>query len=1143
MGADRSLAVDPKTGQIKVETERYLARFDGGVLTYLYSKPGKIAFIGGETPPAAMANRTGLYAEDEPKAEPFWLLPVLDGTERSAVSAEQKSELSCTVTYKGLVKVKTESGRFEADKAAVAGLAKDDSGTKEQSGRSAVDDKGGLFRSDAVLQLSVSVDEKSGDLLVSTAGSTVNECLVGSGFAFSGIMPKFVFYATKGCGLRQENDPDKNYFPLNCTLEWGNYTMSKRPGLSGELWNVPVTVIGSVEQPHSVFSIWCEDDEPFYKFFAGSKDGVTYATYSHTPYAENRKTQSVVWRINVFDGGWTEAAKPFAESMPRRGFTKTRAPWAKEISVIVQVSDLADSYLKPLEDLFPPEDRHHVMLYVQAWRKAGFDKNMWDYEPTDGFKSGAPKARADGFHVLAYMNPMICWGDASKIEDPELQAKVKEFKANGELDPINLELLPYAVHLNLALKSWREYHWSQAANLISKYGIDGIYLDCTYQTLPDGRGNIDGMNAYQGMKEYLDGLRRIKPDLYIGTEKPNELIAWGADFGLHTALEWNKGNEEGKARKTHPIVNYLLQHVMTSMIHTNNPYHYIRTVRHYHLSEEIAERSGQVAAMGYEPSFNSATETPSIKLWKHKARLFARRGIHPVFPEKWEPNVMSYYRAEDGTGFVFEETDYGSKFVERAKEGPIVHYARAWKKTSFKTSDGKMLGWIGQADDGTYIGLDNVDGAYVLFPDAETDPRLRIAELPENTRIVKFRMTDDIAAIELAAPDQAQPARIRFAFSKKPFRVAAPGQPNIPLDGDGAATIPANGPIAVIWTDGVIAPFEYAGRYIVPLPKDLTGTPDKPVRFRIGGEWDQYMYRFVEKSDEWDQTWNSTLAGPHNPRPGTIYQFSFKVRRSEKTDAARGEATAASHLSTWGTGVGSFFRAFGDRKMLKLEGDEPATVTNAGVRNADFKYGQERIMTLCAGGNANLSDFSPIEFVRPELAVSDLSPINLGTVKPGEKSAESQPREISNCQRWTTSSGNETFRTVLYGTAHIKSDKDKPYLQTIDDVGAVLVGENASLFELVPKNVVLEENSASDGQGVKLIGEDGLPGLAGGEKPESESFTVRFRGADKPGKYSATVRIATQAGNMGALSKGGVDEPLAGIYYSDIPVSVAVLQN
>jgi hypothetical protein len=51
---------------------------------------------------------------------------------------------------------------------------------------------------------------------------------------------------------------------------------------------------------------------------------------------------------------------------------------------------------------------------------------------------------------------------------------------------------------------------------------------------------------------------------------------------------------------------------------------------------------------------------------------------------------------------------------------------------------------------------------------------------------------------------------------------------------------------------------------------------------------------------------------------------------------------------------------------------------------------------------------------------------------------------------------------------------------------------------------------------------------------------VRFRGADRPGEYRATLRIVTQAMNAGVLSAGQPGEPPIHLHYLDIPLSVRV---
>nr|MBA3686226.1 hypothetical protein [Planctomycetota bacterium] len=80
----------------------------------------------------------------------------------------------------------------------------------------------------------------------------------------------------------------------------------------------------------------------------------------------------------------------------------------------------------------------------------------------------------------------------------------------------------------------------------------------------------------------------------------------------------------------------------------------------------------------------------------------------------------------------------------------------------------------------------------------------------------------------------------------------------------------------------------------------------------------------------------------------------------------------------------------------------------------------------------------------------------------------------------------------------------------------------------------------ADGRGIVLAGADGQPGLAGGEAPEREAFTVRFLGSDKPRAYRASVRIVTQAMNRGQLSRAQEGEPPMNLYYVDLPVTATV---
>ena len=187
-----------------------------------------------------------------------------------------------------------------------------------------------------------------------------------------------------------------------------------------------------------------------------------------------------------------------------------------------------------------------------------------------------------------------------------------------------------------------------------------------------------------------------------------------------------------------------------------------------------------------------------------------------------------------------------------------------------------------------------------------------------------------------------------------------------------------------------------------------------------------------------------------------------------------------------------------------------------------------------------LDNLSPVKILRPLFEISSSKPIDLGTVAPGT-AKDSEKISIRNGQKeqWsqvlTDGDPGQTFSTVLYGAASFEPDAmqfQQKIVSPADHVGAILTGKDAALFEFV--------STHSTPQQLKLVGEDGKGGLEGGPTPETETFSLRFRGAEKPGTYQAKVRIVTQAGNLGVLSQSGPGEPPANLYYLDIPVRVNV---
>lgn len=194
------------------------------------------------------------------------------------------------------------------------------------------------------------------------------------------------------------------------------------------------------------------------------------------------------------------------------------------------------------------------------------------------------------------------------------------------------------------------------------------------------------------------------------------------------------------------------------------------------------------------------------------------------------------------------------------------------------------------------------------------------------------------------------------------------------------------------------------------------------------------------------------------------------------------------------------------------------------------------------GGAIFLDKFSDVTLLRPLSSVSDTGPIALPDAKPGQ-SVASAPRTVTNgqrrtCPRQLDDAPAEPVATVLYGLAGCPRTEpghmQELTADNVDGVGAVILGEQAGLFEFV------SEHRGATPQALRFLGAESKSGLCGGPSPESESVVIRFRGADSPGEYRATLRIVTQAMNTGVLSAGHPGEPPVNLHYIEIPLSVRV---
>jgi len=403
--------------------------------------------------------------------------------------------------------------------------------------------------------------------------------------------------------------------------------------------------------------------------------------------------------------------------------------------------------------------------------------------------------------------------------------------------------------------------------------------------------------------------------------------------------------------------------------------------------------------------------------------------------------------------------------------------------------------------------------------------------------------------IMLSSPDVSEPAFVRYGWANyprcnlsnadglpaSPFRAAIPGSAyqidvsTIPFKNAGFEEADEASGQALHWirknaAERVGSPTS-EGKWAMSLPPKGEITQDDIVSCGVYG-----------------YDWNSDLFEPNHFRPGTVTGYAIDIT------AGPGSAMQTGYMRLCGHSTSGGSNYWGGIPTVTTSSTQFVTrqIANRMTTKFDLDGRGMGVGTLFANhspsGTLLLDNLSAITIIRPMLAVSDVRPIALGRVAV-EQPIESKPRTIANGQVRTLPDNRTDGQpptqvaTLLYGVVNLKASPQWGISHAwgeTDHVGAVLVGGDADRFEFA------SPHQAGSPRELRLIGADGEGGLTGGPEPETEPLVVKFRGADKPGSYATTVRIVTQAGNTGIVSKGGDGAPLENLFSVDIPVTVDV---
>lgn len=228
--------------------------------------------------------------------------------------------------------------------------------------------------------------------------------------------------------------------------------------------------------------------------------------------------------------------------------------WFKDISLVVTMHMQAftghifhtyESAYKDIEKLTRLTEGKHILVYLTGWEGRYYYK-YGDYTPDERLGGGAKlkeavkKMQALGCKVMA----MYGMNMANKnIPQIKRLAEVSEFQSvsgakfhNGSVDWEGAHHYDFngLVQLNIGERNWQNYLFNQIKSATEAYGFDGAFLDIAACHVNDKNHNL-----YEGVVEFCDRLRTIKPQFLVSGE--------GYYDGLSRAMPlFQSGHTDGK---------------------------------------------------------------------------------------------------------------------------------------------------------------------------------------------------------------------------------------------------------------------------------------------------------------------------------------------------------------------------------------------------------------------------------------------------------------------------------------------------------------------------------------------------------------------------------------------------------------------
>ena len=395
----------------------------------------------------------------------------------------------------------------------------------------------------------ITSDDETGDILVRPCASSGRPGLKSCNFNIRGI-DKNLYALTPSCqGFRQKLDD-----PLYCGEGRGDPVSS--PGTVYQwpiTWEIGLVIFESGREDRDGFWVHCRDDRYLPKSLAvgNAADPYRIALMSEAfgPLDNNKSAGGIVWRINVFEGGWRIPAKIYRDWHQKTYNTdrekSKRVSWLPEIKMAVS---WADSNTAVLDAISKKTDPNGVLIHMASWRDYKYDQNYPDYTPSAAAAEYIEYGAKLGFKIAPHMNimevdpshpvyPMVSdfqmldidkktvygwgWDNGRYLGVP--------WTEYAKTDPRNR---PYNImaKIHTGLSLWHSELYKRMREVADRYPVASCFTDVTLCTYNLHNALVEGRSSTEGINDMIKMLGEIRGGLPIGGEGLNEITAQGLTF-------------------------------------------------------------------------------------------------------------------------------------------------------------------------------------------------------------------------------------------------------------------------------------------------------------------------------------------------------------------------------------------------------------------------------------------------------------------------------------------------------------------------------------------------------------------------------------------------------------------------------------